>query len=375
MSLKLSPPTQIQTAQQLDKLVKKLLDSPQIGVDTESNSLYVYREQVCLIQFSTRNEDFLLDPLVLPDLSPLKPVFNHPKITKIFHAAEYDLITMKRDFDFKFQNIFDTMVAARILGRQKLGYGNLVEEFFKVKIEKKFQRANWGQRPLTTEMMSYARLDTHFLIALREQLLAELKSQNLSSLAEEDFKRACFLNGMSAAPEEVNIWRMSGVKDLNPQQLAVLLQLAEYRQAVAISRNRPLFKIIGDRSLLSIAKHCPQTRQQLMKLEVLSKNQLNWHAEQLLAAVRQGLKDTPPKPPKHPRLSDAQSERYEKLHYWRKTTAQAAGVESDVILPKDIMMEIVLSGAENPQKLDQMMSAIPWRRKRYAKQILDVIKH
>ena len=148
-----------------------------LAVDTESNSLFAYREQVCLIQFSTPEADYLVDPLTLSDLSPLGPIFADTRIQKVFHAAEYDLLCLKRDFGFNFNNLFDTMLAARILGRKEVGLGSILEEEFDLQVDKRHQRANWGQRPLPGYLLDYARQDTHFLIPVRDMLEGQLKEK------------------------------------------------------------------------------------------------------------------------------------------------------------------------------------------------------
>ena len=140
-----------------------------IGVDTESNSLHAYREQVCLIQFSTSQQDFLLDPLAGVNLKPLGKLFSSSQVKKVFHAAEYDIICLRRDYQFEFQNIFDTMQAARILGREKLSLGDQVEAEFGIHLDKHNQKANWAVRPLPLPMQTYACLDTHFLIPLHSR--------------------------------------------------------------------------------------------------------------------------------------------------------------------------------------------------------------
>ena len=124
--LSIDPSQVITHAAALRTLAKELQRHPIIAVDTESNSLYAYRERVCLIQFSTPLADTLVDPLALDDLTPLAPIFADPKIEKVFHAAEYDLICLKRDFGFEFANLFDTLVAARILGRKQVGLGAIL---------------------------------------------------------------------------------------------------------------------------------------------------------------------------------------------------------------------------------------------------------
>ena len=129
----LAPPELIQSSSQLDRLVNELSCQPRIAVDTESNSLHAYRERVCLIQFSTAETDYLVDPLALDGLDILGPIFADPKIEKVFHAAEYDLICLRRDYGFNFANLFDTMQAGRILGRKLAGLDRLIEEKFNLK--------------------------------------------------------------------------------------------------------------------------------------------------------------------------------------------------------------------------------------------------
>ena len=120
------PPVMVDQVKDLNNLVHLLENQPRVAVDTESNSLFAYMEQVCLIQFSIPGSDFMVDPIALPDLSPLAKLFSDPKIEKIFHAAEYDLICLKRDFNFEFNSVFDTMQAARILGRTNVGLGGML---------------------------------------------------------------------------------------------------------------------------------------------------------------------------------------------------------------------------------------------------------
>ena len=145
-----------------EELMQRLAREKTLAVDTEANSLYAYQEQVCLIQISTNTDDYIIDPLPLNDLTPLGDIFKDPGVEKIFHASEYDILIMNDDFEFEFRNLFDTMLAAQILGREKLGLDALLEEFIGIKVNKKYQRANWGKRPLTDDMLRYAQMDTHY---------------------------------------------------------------------------------------------------------------------------------------------------------------------------------------------------------------------
>src|ERR1043165_8343601 len=198
MNQVLPPPVWVDKPETLKQMIADLGAQPRVAVDTESNSLHAYREQVCLVQFSTRKTDYVVDPLAIDDLSFLAPIFSDPKIEKIFHAAEYDLICLRRDFGFQFANLFDTMHAARVLGYQFVGLDNLLAEKFQFEIDKRHQKADWAMRPLTPAQLDYARLDTHFLFNLRDVLEAELKEKNRLQIAQEDFMRASHVE----APKE-----------------------------------------------------------------------------------------------------------------------------------------------------------------------------
>jgi len=369
---KLPPPTWVANKTALQNMVDALAKEPRIAIDTESNSLYAYQEQVCLIQFSTPTQDFLLDPLALPDLHVLKPLFADEQIEKIFHAAEYDLICLKRDFDFQFNHLFDTMVAARILGYKKVGLGNMLEQKFDVKVNKKFQRANWGKRPLSDEMLNYARLDTHYLIDLRNLLREELTQQHRWELAREDFALNASLAGINNR-DPLPVWeRIGGRSKLDPRQATVLNEVCLARETLAEKLDRPPFKVVSNKALIKLAKTQPHSRNDLEK-EGFSRRQIQHFGKAFLKAVERGrhaklVERTPSKRP-----SDDYRNRYENLRTWRKERAKPLGVESDVVLPRFMMEEIA---KENPQHMDRlaaMMKDSPWRLAQYGEEIFNVL--
>lgn len=361
----------------LARLVRTLQGEAIVAVDTESNSLFAYQEQVCLIQFSTRSQDFLVDPLTLLDLLPLGEIFSDPRIEKVFHAAEYDIICLKRDFGFEFNNVFDTMIAARILGTEEIGLGALLEAEFEIHLDKRHQRANWGQRPLPPHLLAYAQMDTHYLIPLRERLGEKLEEKGLEALAAEDFERVRRVNGRESAnrseSRQDEIWRMRGTNDLTAQQAAVLQELCRYRDQVARATNRPLFKVISDQTLVAIAERCPKGSAELEAVDGMTARQMALHARGLLAAVGRGLQAEPIFPSRGPRPDDQFLERLERLRTWRKATAQEMGVNSDVVLPRDLMVALAEGNPRTGKELDAILSEVPWRRERFGEQILKLI--
>jgi ribonuclease D len=352
--------------------VSELTRQPRIAVDTESNSLYAYREQVCLIQFSTPEADYLVDPLALADISPLGPIFSDPEIEKVFHAVEYDLICLQRDFGFNLVNLFDTMQAARILGYPSVGLDSLLGAHFGVSLNKRWQRADWGRRPLPDEMRDYARLDTHYLLQLRDILAAELRGKNRWELAQEDFALACQLPNNNGKAE-CAVWeKVNGSHKFSPRELTILKELCEAREKLAERLDRPVFKVIGDQTLIQLARAQPRSEADLGAVGLTSK-QVRFFGAEFLAAIRRG--DEAPlvkRTPNH-RPSDAFLARIDLLKTWRKRTAQKLGVESDVILPKRFLHDLAEKCPQDVQELTEVMSGSPWRVGTYGGQIVSLL--
>ncbi|HHY89384.1 MAG TPA: hypothetical protein GYA06_10740 [Chloroflexi bacterium] len=366
--------TWVARPEDLRRTVADLSHHAVLAVDTESNSLYAYQEQVCLIQFSTDQDDYLIDPLAIHDLSPIGPILGDPAIEKVFHAAEYDLICLKRDFGFQVRNLFDTMVACRILGRENVGLGSLLFEEFGLVIDKRYQRANWGQRPLPPELLSYARLDTHYLVALRDRLEAELKLRGRWELALEDFKRLEKTAVPSNDHTNGSCWKIPGVHELSPRQLAVLLALCEYRDQRARRENLPHFKVLSNEILLQIALVEPDSIDELYDIPHLSRRLVERHGEGLIAAVRRGKTSKPPRrPPAPPRPDDEYLICLDALRSWRKLTGRELGVDSDIVLPRDVMELIAARRPSTLAELEPLMSDLPWRFQRLGREIIAVL--
>ena len=357
----------------LRDIADQLSQQDVLAIDTESNSLYAYQEQVCLIQISTPQRDILIDTLALTDLSPLERIFNRKDQLKIFHAAEYDLICLFRDYGFRFQHLFDTMIAARTLGISKIGLSALLEQYFGLRLEKKYQRANWGQRPLKQEMIDYARLDSHYLIPLQAQLRNDLQDTGRWELAFEDFNRLPQNIEDTTETSETDFWKLRGARDLTPQVAAVLKSLYNFRDAVAKSQNRPPFKVISQQALVEIAQACPTRQQDLIKISSLSTRLANRYGRGLIEAVRNGQQAPPEYPPKHHRPHNAVLERIDALRDWRKRSGHHLGVSSDVVLPRDVLNRIAWQDPKTPQNLHKLMQDVPYRFKRFGAQIMHTL--
>ena len=246
----------VNTSEAYQQMLTHLAEQDTIAIDTESNSLHAYRERVCLIQLSSPTADFLLDPFVFTDLNALGELFARSDIQKVFHAGDYDIGCLKRDFGFRFHNLFDTLIAATALAEPNLGFAALVGKYLGVTLDKKYQRANWGERPLKDEMLSYAQYDSHYLIPLREVFLPRLKASNrLQLVLEEGEGMARLVKPIE--PHCEDIWRVRGAQDLSAEQLSLLDALNHMRERLASRRDVPPFKVLSDRAFIEVVQTQP----------------------------------------------------------------------------------------------------------------------
>lgn len=374
LSLPTGPGYLITQPNQLLLLVQALSSQPALAVDTESNSFYAYRERICLIQFSTPEGDYIVDPLAGMDLSPLGQLFADPGLPKVFHAAGQDVAGLKRDFGFHFAHLFDTMVAARILGWQRWGLGDLVQEHFGVRLEKRYQRYNWGERPLRPEALSYAWMDTRYLLPLRDLQAAELARMARCEEAEESFAEVAQTPPAEVAPPAESFWRVKGVYDLQGAERGVLWALHRWRDGVARARDLPPFKVVGDRALVALAQARPHTAAELARIRGISPHLLRRNGPAILRAIAHGERQPPPRPPVHHRPPDEVLERYEALRAWRQRTAARRQVKPDVILANAAVMALA---QRNPRSLEEMAGIAglgPWKRQTYGREILAVLR-
>jgi ribonuclease D len=363
-------PELVETDEGLSNLVDALRQEPRVAVDTESNSLHAYRERVCLMQFSTSTRDYLVDPLALDDLNPLAPIFADPHIEKIFHAAEYDVICLRRDFGYSFANIFDTMQAGRILGRKQAGLDRLLEEKFNVTHNKRFQKADWGVRPLSRELLQYAALDTHYLIPLRDLLQAELEGKHLWPLAQEDFAMTCSGAAAKTKPESTGWSRFKLRRDLTPRELTIVKELLEWRETVAAELDRPPFKVVDDDRLVEIARAKPSTLDELAEAGFGSRQVERWGRE-VLQVVAAGLTAPLVHRAKGSSPNGVYLKRLDKLKAWRKKRAADMDVESDVVLPRTLLLALAESG---PTGAEVIMRGSPWRWQHFGAEIAEVLR-
>lgn len=355
-------------------MVEDLKKQPFIAVDTESNSLHAYQEQVCLIQISTIKTDYLIDTIALSDLDELAEIFADPAIQKVFHAGDYDIATLKRDFGFEIRNVFDTMLAATALAEPAIGLAALLEKYFDLKLEKKYQRANWGKRPLDPEMLAYAQNDSHYLLELRDILAKQLEEVSRLEAVLEDSAALAKVT-LPMKDHEEDLWRVRGVQDLKPEALSLLREINHLREQIAMNRNVPPFKVFSDRLMIEVAQTQPHYLEELALLPSFSPAMMRRYSSQIMQTVERWRRNpVPVKPRKITRLSDRELKLRDKLTNWRKAVGEKEGIPSNAVFPRDLLERIAHYDPTSMEALEEVMEDYPHRFQKYGPRIFNLIK-
>lgn len=352
-------------------MMEALDREPVLALDTESNSLYRYFYQVCLIQISTARADYLVDPLRLPDIAPLGALLADPARLKIFHAAENDILMLKRDFRFEFASVFDTMLAARILGWPQVGLAALLAQHFGLTLDKREQLTDWSRRPLTPSQISYARLDSHYLLPLQQLLSEELRARRRWREAQEAFEGLTQLVYVEKPFDPDGFWRTRGARELRPAELAVLRELYLWRDGAARALDRPPFKVLGDDALLQLSQRQPQKLADLR----LNPRQADQFGRAILDAVARGRAAAPPQPPARNHTGNGRPDpdtvaRFDRLRAWRSQRAAQRAVDTDVVLTNDALMTIARAAPGTPETLAALRVMGSWKLEEYGGEIL-----
>lgn len=350
---------------------------PVIAVDLEADSMHCYQEKVCLLQFSTPERTVLVDPLADVDLSPLKPVLADPQIRKIFHAADYDIRCLARDFEIQINGLFDTMISCQFLGEEKVGLADALNKYFGVELDKQYQRADWAKRPLIDGMIRYAAADTAHLHKLVDELEGQLQEKGRLEWVMEEFtllEKARF-----ASTDGPMFLRFKGAGRLNGRQLAVLEELLQWRDSEARRRDTPLYKVIGNKSLLALATSQPRGRQGLLGIEGISPRLVDRYSGALLQAITRGIKlpedELPIFPRGERRVKDPDAEkRMLKLKDWRKTAAAGMELDPGVLINNAALEELSRRWPKSTEELTEMAVLKSWQNKVLGEGIVSALK-
>jgi ribonuclease D len=364
----------IETLPRLEGVARILGQAEIIGVDLEADSMYHYFEKVCLLQIATESVSYVIDPLALRDLSALRPVFSNPRIRKIFHGADYDIRSLYRDFRFEVENLFDTQLACKFLGLRESSLEALLRSRFHVELNKKYQRADWSQRPLPPEMVEYAAMDGRYLILLARILEKELEEKGRLSWVEEE----CLFLGKVRfmPPNPVPLYlKVKGAFLLDPRSLAVLEALLGFREAQAKKADLPPFKVFGNECLLELAMKKPLGLEELEAGKVLSRRQIDRYGTFLLQTIQQAMSVPEEDLPVYPResrpdVSSPVRKRVKALRTWREMRAKTLEMEPGILLSNALINDLALRNPRSTKEMEEIPGLKKWRQTHFGREIL-----
>jgi ribonuclease D len=371
---KTAPCEIITSDQRLADVAEIMNQQTELAVDLEMDSLHRYQEKVCLFQVSTRKESWLIDPLKLKSLQPLRDPFGNSAILIVMHGADYDIRSLHRDFGIEINRLFDTMVAARFLGIAEFGLAALLKARFGVELDKKYQKADWSRRPLSPEMCSYAIADTAYLLDLFDKLRQELVAKGRLTWLEEECELLC--KARVAEKEGPLFLSCKGAGKLKGRTLAILEELLQTRDRQARELDRPPFKVISAETLLETAEKRPHSLSELAGIKGMTPGQIHRHGESILAAVATGLAMPENELPRYPRQisrepSDGSKERLKRLKQWRDQKSAMLELEPGLVAPNWLLEAVADANAASIKGMDGITGMRQWQKKLYGAEMLE----
>jgi ribonuclease D len=359
-------PVYLDTTSTVDTLLASIASAKILALDTEGASFHRFVDRIYLLQLSTREQTAIIDPIPIGTPPMLGRLLEDPGVEIIFHDADYDLRLLRQDYGWLVRNIFDTRLAAQLLGIRSFGLAALLERYFGVKLDKKFQRADWSMRPLSQGMLDYAAQDTIHLLELRDRLHHDLDRAGRLDWAREEF---ALLEGTRWPDEDPGaaFLRIKGARDLTRRELAVLRELAPWRDDIARGLDRATFRVLGNEQLLEIAKRHPSSRDELAAIKGMPRGLLDARAGEMLAAVQRGLAvpdaDLPrfPKAARWDRDPDFET-RVSALKTVRDEAATRLDLDPGVLCSRDRLEAVARKTPKSIEELESVTELRRWQR-------------
>ena len=356
-------PVYLDTTSTVDRFLASIANARILALDTEGASFHRFVDRIYLLQLSTREHTAILDPIPIGTPPQLGQLLEDPGVEIVIHDADYDLRLLRQDYGWLVRNIFDTRLAAQLLGIRSFGLAALLERYFGVKLDKKFQRADWSMRPLSQGMLDYAAQDTIHLLELRDRMHHDLDRAGRLDWAREEF---VLLEGTRWPDEDpsAGFLRIKGARDLTRRELALLRELVPWRDDIARAMDRATFRVLGNEQLLEIAKRRPSSRDELAAIKGMPRGLLDARAGEMLAAVQRGLAvpdaELPrfPKAPRWDRDADFDA-RVSLLKAKRDEAAARLDLDPGVLCARDRLEAVA---RKNPKSLEELESVSELRR-------------
>ena len=360
----------------LAEVAGQLSGQSRIALDCEAAGFHRYTDRLCLVQLSTPDQTYLFDPLLIDPASTLRPLLEDPEILVVMHGADYDLRLLDRDLGIRIRGVFDTQVAASLLGAPALGLAALLETHLGVTLSKQHQRADWAQRPLPEAYLRYAAADTQHLLALADILVEQLQELGRTGWAGEEF---LLLEGIRWEEDEDDpVTRVKGARMLAPRQLTALRAAMEWRDRIAQQMDRAPFRVAGDQTLLAVVVDRPRSLESLASMKGISPRLARHHGRALLEALRRvdlmAEEDLRPYPRWNRngqgRPSPEEEALADRIRTLRAERAAKLGLDRGVLLSNVQILEIIRRLPRSVEELRATPGIRRWQTDLMGKQIL-----
>lgn len=368
----------IATDQALADWLDDAREATLLALDTEAASFHRYEDKVYLVQLSTRERTAVVDPLAVSSLDAIGDLLADPAVESVFHDADYDLRLMARQFGFRCTNLFDTRVAAQLLNEPGIGLAAMLDKHLGVKLDKRFQRADWSARPLSDDMLRYAASDTHYLPELRDILRDALIARRRLSWAEEEFALLAEVRWPEVEADEPGWLRMKGAKALKPRTLAILGALWTWRDEAAQKLDRAPFRIMNNEPMMTLAKEPPATLDELGKVKGVGRDIVARRGSEIMAAIRRAQaipdadlprRDRPPRRPPDPALEA----RLERLKVVRNREAERIDLAPGVLCPNGTLEGIARREPDSLEALLEVSGIRRWQVEEIGEQLIQAL--
>lgn len=366
----------VTSTERLAEVADILSQQSEIAVDLEMDSLHHYREKVCLVQVSTRQQSWLLDPLALPSLAPLAAPLAAPDIVVVMHGSDYDIRSLHRDFGIEVTNLFDTMIAARFLGIAEFGLAALLKARFGIELDKKYQKADWSKRPLSREMCAYAAADTADLLPLYDQFREELVQKGRLEWLEEEGRIVC--QARVSEKDGPLFLYCKGANKLRGHSLAILEELLQLRDRQSELLDRPPFKVLSADTLIDIAENRPRSLYDLSLFKGMTPGQLQRHGAGILSAVERGLATPEAELPRFPRgakkeVTERVKERLKNLKSWRERYSRELVLDPGMLAPNWLLEAVADCQSGAKEELDAIPGMREWQKRLFGEEMARIL--
>ena len=372
-------PLLIQSQTELQRLFDRLQGEPLLAVDTEAASFHRHRDRVYLLQLSSRQETAVVDPLAVSSMAPLGEVLANPAIEIVFHDADYDLRLLHHEYGYRAAGLFDTRIAAQLLNEPGVGLAALLEKYLGVRLDKRFQRADWSARPLSPEMLDYAAADTRHLPELRDILRDRLRERGRLEWAEEEFR---IIAGVQWAPpisDQEAYLRMKGARALSSRELAILRELYLWREDLAQRTDRAAFRILNNEPMLAMAKSPPRDLRALKEVRGIGPEQAERRGREILAAIERGAHLADDQLPRIPRTArraydQAYEARLERLKVARNRLALEYDLPPGVLCPNGALEAIARLNPTSLEQMGELADLRRWQLREFGSELLTALE-